>query len=54
MVLEKHTEDIAGLICQLFQYSGYLLPQIVIHQWRINSRHYMLARPVFCDIYIDT
>ena len=34
--------------------SGFLLTQINIHWWWLNSQHYMLFPPVFYDISIHT
>ena len=34
--------------------TGYLLQEIILHWWRINSQQYMLDHPVFHDIPIGT
>ena len=39
-------ENLADVLCYLFHYSGLLLLQIIIHQWRINIIHSMLSHPV--------
>ena len=51
LVLETKKEKIADIICYLFRYSGLLLLNIIIYEWRVNSRHSMLAHPVCSQHY---
>ena len=46
-VPEKNNENISGIICYLVQYSWLSLAYIIIHQERINIRHYMSVQSVF-------
>ena len=51
LVPEAKKENIADSLCLLFHYSGLLLLHILIHLWRINSRHYVLAYTLFPQHY---
>ena len=43
--------NISDILCYSLHFSGLLLLLNIIHQWRINSQHYMLANPVFSQHY---
>ena len=46
LVPKTNKENIVEIIGYLFHYYGLLFPQIIIHQRRKNSRHYMLSHTV--------
>ena len=54
MVPDEHMEDIAYIKCYLLHYSGHLPLQIIIQQLRVKIQHYMVDRPNFDEISIDT
>ena len=47
----KKREKIQQTLFMIFHSSGLLLPQTLIHQWRINIQHSMFSHPVFMQQY---
>ena len=51
---DEQMEHIANISNNYVSITGYILEDISIPRWMINSQHYMLSQPVFHNISIDT